>query len=224
MEKISRSVATTTTGLLAALVMAVSAGATSAPNNVALGKPVTLIQGVEFNNGVTAPAPLSVITDGTFLPEGTCFSCAYGSSVQWANPQPGNVSFTMQIDLEGNFNITGAIVQADNNDTYLLQYWDESNDTWQSLYTANTVGGGGLTTRPSGDQATYAAVTPVTTDLVRVVGVSGDAGLAVSEVELQGTAVLQGTAAPEPATFAMLGAGLLSAAAIRRLRKSNQNQ
>jgi len=202
--------------------IAVTGAAQATAVDVALDKPITLIQGTQFNNGTATPAPLSVIDDGVFVPEGTCFACAYGQSVQWANPQPNNVLFTMQIDLQGSFTITGAIIQADNNDDYQLQYYDATTGLWQLLYDAGPVCCSGLTTRPNGNQTTYASVGPVVTSLVRVVGISGDAGLAVSEVELLGTP----TAVPLPASAWLMLSGVggfgLFAAGRRRSRAGSR--
>jgi hypothetical protein len=61
------------------------------------------------------PRPLR---DGIFFAENTC----YTAGVFWIN-STGSTP-TVDIDLQGTFTIDSAIVQADNNDAYTLQYRD----------------------------------------------------------------------------------------------------
>ena len=64
-------------------------------------------------------------------------------------------------------------VQADNNDSYLLEYWDGS--AWQNAFAIGAVGGFGLTTRDSGMLA------PITTSRFRFTATGGDNYYSVSE-------------------------------------------
>ncbi len=194
----------------AGAVLGMSLAATSwatAPNDIALDAPVTIVSG---GSSISNPStPVSVVTDGIFAPESTAYHSSTGQSdaVEWLGATSGGAPATnlvLQINLGSNFKITGAIVQADDNDSYLLQYLNESTNTWQTLYNVPAVSvGQGLTTRPNSDQMTYAAVGPVVTDALRFSAVAGDGGYAVSEIEVQGVA-----AVPEPETYAMLLAGL----------------
>ena len=189
---------------------------TQADTNVALNKPVSIVAGsAQITNPGTS---LSVINDGVFTLESTAYGSAVGQSVQWTTTdgQPangGNVPTTLQIDLGGFFSISGAIMQADDNDSYLLQYHNTSNNTWITLWTIPAVGAGaGFTTRPNADHLTFQPLGPVITDAVRISAISGDAALGVSEIQLNGSAV------PEPASTTLIALGGLTTLVLRRLR------
>ncbi len=190
-----------------------------ADTNVALNKPVSVVAGAaQITNSST---PLSVIDDGAFTLESTAYGNAVNQSVQWTtiDGQPANganAPTTLQIDLGGLFSISGAIMQADDNDSYLLQYRDTSNNTWVTLWTVPAIGAGsGFRTRPNPDQVTFQSVGPVVTDAVRISGISGDTALGVAELQLNGSAV------PEPGTTALIGLGGLTTLVVRRLRRSS---
>ena len=189
----------------------------SADTNIALDKPVTVVAGLaQITNSATS---LSVIDDGIFVPESTNFGSVVSQSVQWTTTdgQPANGSNAptiLEIDLGGFFEISGAIMQADDNDTYLLQYHDTSNDTWLTLWTVPAISSGnGFRTRPNADQTTFQALGPVITDAVRVSAISGDAGLGVSELQLNGS-----PAVPEPTSIALVILGGSVTIFLRRLR------
>jgi len=205
--------------VLGAVLLGIAlAAATVNAANIALNKPVSVVAGApQITNSAT---PLSVIDDGVFTLESTAYGNAVNQSVQWTtvDGQPANganVPTTLQIDLGGFFSISGAIMQADDNDSYLLQYHDASNNTWINLWTVPAVGAGsGFRTRPNADQVTFQPVGPVITDAVRISALSGDAALGVSELQLNGSAV------PEPATTVLLAVGGLTTLLARRLRRA----
>src|ERR1041385_3567940 len=180
--------------VLGAVLLGIAlAAATVNATNIALNKPVSVVAGApQITNLAT---PLSVIDDGVFTLESTAYGNAVNQSVQWTtvDGQPANganVPTTLQIDLGGFFSISGAIMQADDNDSYLLQYHDASNNTWINLWTVPAIGAGsGFRTRPNADQVTFQPVGPVITDAVRISALSGDAALGVSELQLNGSAV-----------------------------------
>jgi hypothetical protein len=195
----------------------------AAANNIALNAPVSVVSG---GSSIFNPStPLSVVTDGVFTPEATSYgsSTAHNEAIEWGGATSGSISnsgvtatgLVLEIDLGANFTIDGAMVQADDNDSYLLQYFDETNSTWQPLYNVPAVSVGyGLRTRPNGDQTTFEPVGPVVTDAVRFSAVSGDGGYAVSEIELDGAAVT--SSAPDTAATAVLLLGGLGALALAK--------
>src|ERR1700736_128344 len=195
--------------VLIAGLLAISALATvaNADTNIALNKPVIVVAGsAQITNSST---PLSVIDDGIFTPESTGYgtATAISESVQWmtTDGQPAgasNAPTTLEIDLGSFFSISGAIVQADDNDSYLLQYHNASNNTWLTLWNVPAISSGsGFRTRPNADQTTFQSLGPIVTDAVRISAISGDAGLGVSEIQLSGSAV------PEPGTSVLIAMG-----------------
>src|SRR5437588_738981 len=84
--------------------------------NVALNQTVTVTAGAVSGVGLTT------LVDGTFRPEGTTWT---DGTVFWFG-----TATTIQVDLGAAYLIDGAIIQGDNNDTYLLEYF---SGTWQTL-------------------------------------------------------------------------------------------
>jgi|GEM_PF-1217151 len=194
---------------------ALTAGIASADTNIALNAPVSIVSG-----GLPYGGTPSLITDGVFAPETTVWSDST-YSVSWSGAGSGSLvegvtptGLVLEIDLGADYLVTGAIVQADDNDEYLLQYLDENAGTWDTLYDVAQIPSSGLVTRPNADQQTYASVGPVQTDAVRISAVQGDGLYAVSEVELEGTPV----ATPEPGSLFLLGSGLVGFAGMLRRR------
>jgi hypothetical protein len=168
--------------------------------NIALDATVT-IASLGGSTILSTGTPLSVVTDGYFLPEGTSYDSGRPDAVEW-----NGTGLVLDISLGAEYNITGAIVQADNNDTYMLQYWDSASSSWQLLYSVPTAGCCGFMTRPNGNQTTYATFASVETDMLQFSAVSGDNGYAVSEIQVNGTPVSSGT--PEPSSLLLFGSGL----------------
>jgi len=113
--------------------------------NVALNETVSLF-------GTFYGAAAATVVDGIFMPDQTPWQTG---SVWWNGEDPYIV-----ILLGGSCQINRLIVQADNNDTYLVSYLDSGTNSWQPAWTVPTVGGSGLITR---DQS---LLPPITTNEV----------------------------------------------------------
>jgi hypothetical protein len=89
---------------------------------------------------------------------------------------------------EGRYTLDGAIVQADNNDAYLLSYRDPDTGNWLPLWTVPPAYSFGMATRPGPLDATKRQVLPriVTTDAVRLEAEFGDGMYSVAEIQLFG--------------------------------------
>jgi F5/8 type C domain/PEP-CTERM motif len=189
------------------LALSLGVAAQAAEINVAQGATVTLASGSV--NG----AALSTLTDGNFLPEGNYWQT---NTVWWNGTGP-----TLKIDLGQSYSIDGAIVQADNNDSYLLTY---SNDgtTWSIFWAVPFAdNGGGLATRPNSNQSTIQSLPSVTARYFEFSAVAGDNDYSVSEIQLFETPSTP-TSAPEPASLGLLGGSLAGLAwLLRRKRARN---
>ena len=184
----SRATAQDLTGSFIALAGGASRGAVisteniKAITNVALGRPVTLVAGTV--NGVG----LETVVDGTLLDRGTYWQ---NGTVWWTGTEP-----TLEIDLGGLCAIDAARVQADNNDDYLLEYLNDADGLWKTLWNIpNYIESGiaGVMTRPdfptSDETEWYELDTTVTTSRVRIRAVYGDNSYSVSEIQLRGVPV-----------------------------------
>ena len=159
---------------LAALVIVGTAHAGTVVN-LAEGRTPTLVV------GSASGAALSTLTDGDFLPAGTGWQ---SGTVWWHGA--GSV---FEIGLGGAYEVSGAIVQADNNDTYRMYYRDMSTDTFVDLWTIVAVAGAGMRTRPNpGDNtAIHFFDSAVVTDTIRIAAIGGDSSYSLSEVQVWGT-------------------------------------
>ena len=154
--------------------------------------------------GVQPQGSAAALDDGVFLPEGTCYQ---SGPVYW-NTQTN----TIDIDLQGTLTLNGAIVQADDNDIYELQYKD-TGGIYHNWYNVPTQGSFGMITRPgSGQIQALPAVQAIGLRFFAPAG-SGDGEWAVSEIEV--------FAIPEPGTVWMMLGGLTLLAAARVKRQRN---
>lgn len=80
------------------------------------------------------------LTDGMFLPVTTFWNDS--RTVNWTDP-----TAEIDIDLNGAKYIYGVIVQADGNDEYTLDFYDDSNN-WVSSWTVENYGIGNMQVRP----------------------------------------------------------------------------
>lgn len=194
-------------------VVLMSAPVLAIPMNVALGKPVSLFG--TFGNSTAgtpivwadpAPGPAALVTDGVFNPAQSNWQV---DSVWW-HEYDTLPPRSIEIDLLGHFVIEGAIVQADNNETYLLEYLDLA-DMWQPLWTVPAIFTTGVETRPNPlDNSEIFNFAPVTAKALRIAaGVGGDRYYAVTEVQVFGTAV------PEPMSLSLALLGLAGLGVVR---------
>lgn len=146
---------------------------------------------------------LSEPVNGTFAPEGQQWNTG---SFWWDQDPSVNASpVYWELQLNQSYTVDRFLVQADDNDSYLLEYWDGA--AWQSAYVVPFAFSYGLVTRDSG------TIGPITTDRFRFSGIAGDNYYALSELQAF-------QAVPEPGTWALMiiGFGLVGNALRRRRR------
>ncbi len=177
--------------LLAAAALALCAGAASAATNVALNGTVS-ISGPDFWNspgwGAGAPAPLSSLTDGTFLPLNTQWNLG---TVFWTSPPNADI---VTIQLSHTSVVSSILLQADNNDDYGIGYYDTAS-VWHALPTISPHRSWGM----DNGSASFA---PITATAFTITNLGGDGYNSVSEFQAFGAPV------PEPETYALMLAGL----------------
>jgi hypothetical protein len=168
---------------LMAVAMAAPTAAAGTLENLALGRGASVVA------GSASGASPSTLTDGVFRPAGTQWQ---SGTVWWSG-----TSTVLQIDLDGPVELSGAIVQADNNDTYRLWYRDLATGTYAELWTVAAVGGAGMRTRPDPTDNTeiHFLPAPVITDAIRIAAIGGDGAYSLSEVQVWGVVPAPGAAA-----------------------------
>lgn len=171
--------------------------------NVLAGASVTLNGTYFIGDEFWAPgsaAAASSLTDSSFLSAGSQWNI---NTVWWnRTTYPGN---NIVLNLAGPVQITQFTAQADNNDTYLLEYWTGS--AWQNAWDIGTVGPAGMQTRTSG-------AVNITTTQLRFTVTGGDAFSSVSEIQAEGSRI-QGVPDSGP-TWALALLGLASLRFLRR--------
>jgi hypothetical protein len=174
--------------------------------NVALGKTVTAsghFGELRPASGWEPPGPLapfSSLTDGVYLPEGSVW---HHHTIWWDAAVAGSGANTLTIDFAGLFRLTSAVLQADNNDSYGLEFRD-AGGVWHGLGAFGPIAGFGMTTRGIGGA-------PIEATAMRISAFGGDGFYSVSEFEAHGVSV------PEPFTMVLSGAAGVMALR-RRLR------
>jgi hypothetical protein len=191
------------------------------PTNVMFGSAVTL-HGNFFTDGSWTgadPAAKETLVDGVFLAKGHQWN---QDTVFWNADDAGTSGPQfITFDLGGIFNIGSFIAQVDDNDAYLLSYWDLGSQSWATAwnipnydyYDNNNMWG--MTTRPDPDNNTMAFDIGyiITTNKLKLEGDTGDGFYAVSEVQAFGEPV------PEPSTLILLGIGLFMGLGWSKKRK-----
>lgn len=175
---------------LAMLLPASLVGASSA-YNVALNKPVYL-DGSFFTGGWGGGLTVDeqTITDGVFLPRGQQWD---QGAVWWDSTTAGGQCIF--IDLDGVYEISSFIVQADDNDAYRLFYRDLATNSWQLAWDVPSAPDYGMQTRPNplDDTEEYVLPSPIVTNYLKLMGDDDDPYTdhlyAVSEIQAYGYAV-----------------------------------
>ena len=179
----------------------------AAAGNVALGKPVDAnplpfgVPGPTYiGAGWEIPAPpiaaFSTLTDGVFLDESHQWNMG---TVWWDS---SSYAPNLDIDLQADYLISRIVVQADNNDEYLINLSDDLVVKPEGAIVIPAVAGWGMMTRD------IVLPTPVLADRIRFghhPSGAGDDLYSVSEIQAFGT-----PAVPAPAAIMLLGSGLLT--------------
>ncbi len=187
--------------------------------NVALNKPVTL-NGAFFTDGwgFGLVVDADAVVDGSFFPRGH----EWDQGPVWWDSSGDNTGQSIVIDLKGVYVIESFVVQADDNDAYTLYYRDIASSDWvvawnipdadfTTLPDGTVINNIGMQTRPNPDDDAERYLLPqsITTTALKLEADTNytDYFLSVSEIQAYGV--------PEPATFALLGTGILW---LKRLR------
>lgn len=156
----------------------------------------TLRPGSPWGLNSTASSLVAPV-DGIFAPNQQQWN---NGSFWWdEDPAVTRAKLYYEMQLDHAYTVNRFVVQADDNESYLLEYWDGGG--WQTAFAVATLPSFGLVTRDSG------LIGSITTDRFRFSATGGDNYYAVSEIQAF-------AAVPEPATWAMLilGFGLLGGA------------
>ena len=186
--------------LATALTLPAGAGA----QNVALGAPVTPDGTFGVDPGAwccSVLAPPATLTDGVFLPENDQWNVG---TVWWNTVTSPTASLT--VDLGGPRSVFRLLLQADNNDDYLVEYRASAADPWLPAWVSPAEPGFGMQTR------TVDLGAPILASEFRITaGGAGDEYRSVSEFQAM-------QVVPEPATVLLLGSGLAALGLLGRRR------
>jgi len=158
-----------------------------------------------WESGASLASQASIV-DGAFLPEST----QWNSGSWWwdADASVNSAPVVTVIALNDSYALNSFSVQADDNDTYRIEYWDGA--AWQLAWDVPVQPSWGLTTRTSG------LLPSITTNQLRFTATGGDNFYAVAEIQAFGSIT---RAVPEPETYALMLAGLAAVGFVARRKK-----
>src|SRR5262249_17466864 len=155
--------------------------------NVALGSTVTLHGGPFFTGGWGGGLVVSpqTVVDGVFLPRGT----QWDQGAVWSDENHG-IGRAIEVTLPERADVTGMILQADDNDAYRVFAWSAARSEWRLAFYAPPIPTWGMETRPNplDTSEQYVLRRPVRTDRFLIVGTlfRGDRLFSVSEFQAFG--------------------------------------
>jgi len=198
-----RSVASALTALLTCVPLLASA------DNVLLTDIASIsvngVPGVLRGGSIWAPAPAALgvqtVFDGSFRPAGTVW---IDGTFWWDELATQGNAVSIEVQLNTARSLDRFVVQGDDNEDYLVDWWDGA--AWQLAYTAAAVFTFGMETRDSG------LLTAVSTDRLRIRAQGGDGYYALSEVQ-----AFEANRVPEPGSLALVV--LASAALVSTSRR-----
>ncbi len=161
-----------------------------ASTNVALNSTVSLHGAPFFVGGWGGGwfVPPATVVDGVFAPR----SNQWDRGPVWWDSRDRQAR-SIEMDLDGTFNIESLVIQADDNDAYRIYYWDLNTSSWQLLWGVPNYNawGWGMQTRPNpaNNAQRYSLAIPVVTNALKFEGNlnSGDRLFSVSEIQAFGT-------------------------------------
>ena len=203
-------------GILLAAMLGASAVANAGITDISLGAGVTETGTTFGDNGYWGGGALAApgaITNGSFLPMSNQWNT---NTVYWTSN-----SDYLQINLNGNYNVSNVVLEADNNDLYQISYLH--NGTWSTLGNFSPTVGGTVNADGTISQTgtinwglgLSGAGSAITASAFRIQAVGGDNFYGVGQFQAYGVA-----AVPEPGTYAMMGLGLFAIAFARRRFKA----